>query len=1015
MAVGGMQQDDPEGPLFRMTASSPPTQASLETLHAVAAFTGARPATLEQLAAASEVVELSQGQTLLRARTLETHGFVVLKGALRLLAEDPISRELFTVGRLEAGELTGVVGLLRQAPCEGAIARRPCELLSFPLDLLAQLIQEDPGLRQNLTNFFSAAEAAHVLGGYLRRLPQPPADAQAWILEQLAQCQIATDVCDGIEGTSLLSSSIPNHENRIGEPLDADELKDLNRISALPVRVIRWQPVNPAVRSPEENQAGSIAGSTVRSEESAGPQESTMRSWKPETSLDLTKVGLREANREANLQNFSPVRGKGPIQANLATLRMVARAYDTPCPVDVLEKMLEGAVERSGSVPTHGMGQLCEVMGLQTQVGQVKLEQLHRLELPVLVQWQGRFCLLTQVSQGTVRLADPERGWTALPMAEVRSQWGDQTEVVLLKRLADTPKRNFGWGWFMPVLRRYRWPLVQVLLASLFIQLFQLANPLLLQQIIDKVINQSNLTALQVLGAALVVSALIQGLLTAVRTWLLIDTTDRMDLLLGSQVIDKLLRLPLRFFEKRPVGELSQRLSELSNLRSFLTGTAITSALDLLFAVIYILIMLIYSPLLTAVALGTVPLFIALVLVIAPVYRSLIRQQAQYSARTQSHLIETLSGIQTVKAQHFELNSRWRWQERYSGQIAEGFKSVVLGSSASEIGNFLNQLSSLLIIWVGVYLVVGGQMSLGQLIAFRIIAGYVTGPILRLSSLWQGFQQVGLSMERLADIVDQASEVDAEDAEQIALPPIRGEVKVESLKFRFGKTGPYQIDGIDLTIPSGSFVGIVGQSGSGKSTLMKLLPRLYDPEQGRILIDGYDIAKVSLSSVRQQIGIVPQDCLLFEGSIRDNITMNLPEADTETVIRVARAAAAHDFIMDLPDGYRTQLGERGAGLSGGQRQRIAIARTLLQNPNLLIMDEATSALDYDTEATVCRNLQQQLKGKTVFFITHRLSTVRHADLIVLMHQGKIAEKGTHKELMELGGRYAALFAHQGDA
>lgn len=196
---------------------------------------------------------------------------------------------------------------------------------------------------------------------------------------------------------------------------------------------------------------------------------------------------------------------------------------------------------------------------------------------------------------------------------------------------------------------------------------------------------------------------------------------------------------------------------------------------------------------------------------------------------------------------------------------------------------------------------------------------------------------------------------------------------------------------------------------------MKLLPRLYEPNNGRILIDGYDIGKVNLSSVRQQIGIVPQDCLLFEGSIRENITMNVPEADTEAVIQVARAAEAHDFIMELPDGYGTQLGERGAGLSGGQRQRIAIARTLLQNPNLLVLDEATSALDYDTESNVCQNLQKQLKGKTVFFITHRLSTVRRADHIVLMHKGRIAEQGTHDELIKLGGRYSALYAHQGDA
>ena len=401
---------------------------------------------------------------------------------------------------------------------------------------------------------------------------------------------------------------------------------------------------------------------------------------------------------------------------------MVARAYGTPCHVDVLEKTLEGAVKRAGSVPIQGMGQLAETMGLQTQVGAVKFDQLHRLELPVMVQRKHHYALITEVSDGRVLLADPEQGWLTLPMAEARENWGEQVQVVLLKRLDDTPQKTFGWSWFAPVIKRFQWPLVQVLLASLFIQLFQLANPLLIQQIIDKVINQSNLSALQVLGAALVASALFQGLLTAVRTWLLIDTTDRMDLLLGSQVIDKLLRLPLRFFENRPVGELSQRLSELGNLRGFLTGTAITSALDLLFATIYILIMVMYSPLLTAVALGTIPIYVLMILFIAPVYRRLIRKQAQFAARTQSHLIETLGGIQTVKAQHFGLNSRWRWRALL-GQIAEGFKSVVLGSSASEVGNFLNQLSSLLIIWVGVYQVVNGELSLGQMIAFELSLG----------------------------------------------------------------------------------------------------------------------------------------------------------------------------------------------------------------------------------------------------------------------------------------------------
>ena len=1007
-----MQQDAQQVAGAGMTLSTGNPER-LQQLRHVPALSGARDTSLELLASAAEEVRLSQGQTLLRGGVMETHGFLLLEGTLRLLGQDPVLNDLFTVGRVQPGELVGVIDVLRQAPCEAAIARQPCRLLSLPLGLIVDLVQEDPGLLKSLQMLQSPCEGIAVLSSVLKQLNPPPADTQTWMREQLEASKAGANTAETTQ--QLLSSVLPGSEQRMGSVLTRDEEVQLRGMSNLPLRFWAW---TPATQPPSRESAVETASPPAplpAASQTQRPYSPPTKTWTPNQSLDLSAVGLREATSDADLQGFRPIKGRGPVAANLATLRMVARAYGTPCPVDVLEKTLEGAVERAGSVPIQGMGQLAESMGLQTQVGSVKFDQLHRLELPVMVQHKHHYALITEVGRGRVLLADPEKGWLSLPMAEAREIWGDQVKVVLLKRLDDTPKKTFGWSWFAPVIKRFQWPLVQVLLASLFIQLFQLANPLLIQQIIDKVINQSNLSALQVLGAALVASALFQGLLTAVRTWLLIDTTDRMDLLLGSQVIDKLLRLPLRFFENRPVGELSQRLSELGNLRGFLTGTAITSALDLLFATIYILIMVMYSPLLTAVALGTIPIYVLMILFIAPMYRRLIRKQAQFAARTQSHLIETLGGIQTVKAQHFELNSRWRWQERYSGQIAEGFKSVVLGSSASEVGNFLNQLSSLLIIWVGVYQVVNGELSLGQMIAFRIIAGYVTGPILRLSSLWQGFQQVGISMERLADIVDQVPEAGEEDVDQISLPPIAGHVKIENLRFRFGKQGPHQIDGVSLEIPSGSFIGIVGQSGSGKSTLMKLLPRLYEPNEGRILIDGYDISKVNMSSVRQQIGIVPQDCLLFEGTIRENITMNHPEADTDSVIRVARAAAAHDFIMELPEGYGTRLGERGAGLSGGQRQRIAIARTLLQNPNLLILDEATSALDYDTESTVCMNLQKALSGKTVFFITHRLSTVRHADHIVLMHQGKLAEQGTHEELMAMDGRYATLYAHQGDA
>ena len=474
-------------------------------------------------------------------------------------------------------------------------------------------------------------------------------------------------------------------------------------------------------------------------------------------------------------------------------------------------------------------------------------------------------------------------------------------------------------------------------------QLFGLGIPLLIQQIIDKVLAQGNLSSLNVLGTVMIVLAVFQGCLTVLRTYIFVDTTDRMDLTLGSAVIDRLLSLPLSFFEKRPVGELSQRIGELNTIRGFLTGTALVSVLNIIFALLYLIVMIIYSPLLTAVALSTLPLYLLLIFGIAPIYRHLIRKRASAQAKTQSHLIEVLGGIQTVKAQHFELTARWKWQDRYKDFVTEGFKGVVVGSTSGQIGAFLNQLSSLLVLWVGMWLVLEGDLTLGMLIAFRIISSNVTGPLLQLSGLYQGFQKVQVSMERISDILDQNPELSREDdVDQIAMPPIKGNIRFENVKFRFNSKGNYQVNNVSLDVDEGSFVGVVGQSGSGKSTLMKLLPRLYDLESGRIYIDDYDISKVDLSSLRRQIGIVPQDSLLFEGSIAENISLNDPQASDEAIIEAAKIACAHDFIMTLSDGYATKISERGSNLSGGQRQRIAIARTIMANPQLLVMDETTS-------------------------------------------------------------------------
>ena len=377
--------------------------------------------------------------------------------------------------------------------------------------------------------------------------------------------------------------------------------------------------------------------------------------------------------------------------------------------------------------------------------------------------------------------------------------------------------------------------------------------------------------------------------------------------------------------------------------------------------------------------------------------------------------MEVLTGIQTVKAQNVEMISRWKWQGLYSNYIGRAFEKTITGTAISETSQVLQKLSQLLVLWVGATLVLKGEMSLGQLIAFRIIAGYVTQPLLRLSSIWQSIQELKVSFERLADVVDTPEESDEADKAKIPLPPIAGEVRFDAVCFSFQPNGPLTLNHIDLTIPAGTFVGVVGQSGSGKSTLTKMLSRLYSPSSGRIFVDGYDIDKVELYSLRRQIGIVPQEPLLFTGSVAENIALTDPDATSDAIVEAARLACAHDFIMELPGGYSANVGERGANLSGGQRQRLALARTLLSRPRLLVLDEATSALDYDTERRVCDNLLDNLQHCTVFFITHRLSTIRRADLIVMLHEGAIAEVGSHDELIERRGRYYALYRQQESA
>ena len=722
-----------------------------------------------------------------------------------------------------------------------------------------------------------------------------------------------------------------------------------------------------------------------------------------QSGLDL---GSRDRSR------FNLVRASGPLDEVLACFQMLAAELRLPFRRDAVERILREGLNRGRQPNLQLCGSLGAMLGLHVSGVRVPASQGTRLETPGLVSWKGSFAIVQLSNAQGIVLASPREGWVELSPERLQEEFPEGIEMLLLERSSSTPEQRFGFSWFWPALRRYRGLLIQVLVASFVVQLFSLANPLLIQVIIDKVISQRSLDTLQVLGIALVVVTLMEGVIGSLRTFLFSETTNRIDLRLGAEVIDHLLRLPLSYFDRRPVGELGTRIAEMEKIRNFLTGQALTTVLDAAFSVIYVVVMVMYSWVLTLIALCVLPIQVGLTVLGAPLFRRQYRDAANQNARTQSHLVEVLSGIQTVKAQNVEMISRWKWQDFYSQYIARTFEKTITGTALTETSQVLQKLSQLLVLWVGASLVLKGEMSLGQLIAFRIISGYVTQPMLRLSGIWQNIQELKVSFERLADVVDTPEESSDEDKRKIPLPPLDGRVVFENVSFTFPGTSAVVLQNINLDIPPGTFVGIVGQSGSGKSTLTKLLSRLYAPGQGRVLIDGYDIDKVELYSLRRQIGIVPQEPLLFSGSVAENIALTDPDATSDSIVEASSLACAHEFIMELPSGYSTNVGERGAGLSGGQRQRIALARTLLSRPKMLVLDEATSALDYDTERRVCNNLLENLEHCTVFFITHRLSTIRRADLIVMMHQGAVVETGTHDELIARKGRYFALYRQQ---
>jgi subfamily B ATP-binding cassette protein HlyB/CyaB len=692
------------------------------------------------------------------------------------------------------------------------------------------------------------------------------------------------------------------------------------------------------------------------------------------------------------------------VDPGLAALVMLLRFHGIGADPEQLRHRLGQA-----GIGVADMLRCAKELGLKARAYRTNWGRLATTALPgIAVLCDGGFLILGNVGDDKALVQSPlEPRPILMTRAELEAVWDGQ--IVLMTRRAGLVdlSRRFDITWFLGAIHKYRFVLGKVLLASLFLQLFALVSPLFFQVVIDKVLVHRSLGTLDVLVLGLVTISVFETILAILRTYVFAHTTNRIDVELGARLFRHLLALPVGYFQARRVGDSVARVRELENIRNFLTSSALTLIIDLLFTFVFLAVMFLYSPLLTFVVLGSFPFYIGISALVTPPFRRRLDEKFERGAENQAFLVETVTGVETLKSMAVEHQMQRRWEEQLAGYVMASFRVLSLGNTASNLVQLINKLVTAGVLYFGAKLVIEGGLTVGELVAFNILAGRVSAPVLRLAQIWQDFHQARLSIARLGDILNSVPEPTYNPG-QTALPSIRGDITFEHATFRYRMDGPEVLHDVCFHVPAGQVVGIVGPSGSGKSTLAKLIQRLHVPESGRVLVDGFDLNAVDPSWLRRQIGVVLQENVLFNCSVRDNISLVDRAMPIARIITAAQLAGAHEFILELPNGYDTVVGERGATLSGGQRQRLAIARVLVVNPRILILDEATSALDYESERIIHQNLPRIAKGRTVFIIAHRLSTVRRTDRILTLDRGRLIEDGTHEELIKTGGRYASL-------
>jgi subfamily B ATP-binding cassette protein HlyB/CyaB len=711
-----------------------------------------------------------------------------------------------------------------------------------------------------------------------------------------------------------------------------------------------------------------------------------------------------------NQQNAATDAGTPFEDSGLASLAIIGRFHGIPVDPNQLRHDFAKTRERFAAAD---LVLAARKLGLKAKELASDWDRLAQTALPAIVQQRDdAYLVAAKIVEDRILLHDTATNApVALTRTEFEERWNGRVILVTKRSLLPGMTGKFDLSWFIPAIVKYRRQFSEVIVASFFIQILALISPLFFQVIIDKVLVHNGMTTLDVLAIGLLIVAFFEVILGGLRTYLFSHTTNRVDVELGARLYHHLQRLPIAFFQSRPVGTVVARMRELETVRSFITGSALTVLIDAVFTFVFFAVMYFYSPTLFWIVLATVPCYAVLSYFVTPILRKRLDDKFARTAENQAFLVESVHAAETVKAMAVEPQMQRRWEEQLAGYVTAGFRSSQLGNVANQLATLISRVATVCTLWVGARLVMNGDLTIGQLVAFNMLAGRVSGPILRVVQLWQDFQQARVSIEKLGEILNAPAEP-GYSGQRSNLARVNGRVTFDRVSFRYSPNRPEALKNVSIDVRPGEIIGIVGRSGSGKSTFSKLIQRLYVPESGRVSIDGTDLALIDPSSLRRQIGVVLQENVVFRRTVRENIALADPGAPLDAVMEAARLAGAHEFILELPFGYETIIEEHGANLSGGQRQRIAIARALLTNPRVLIFDEATSALDYESERIIQDNMRLICKGRTVFVIAHRLSAVKPSDRIIMLDKGEIIEEGPHRELIARGGQYAALFNQQ---